>query len=170
MATREIVLYPDAPLREVAQPVEVFDKKLRMLADDMFETMYAHEGVGLAAPQIGVSRRLFVLHEPEGKKMCLVNPQIVDSDGHEIGREGCLSLPEMYYDEVPRFTRILVEAQDVRGEPLRFEARDFLARIIQHEADHLEGVMCFDRLDILSRQAAIKEWDDHRAANFPVRA
>jgi len=171
MPQRDIVLYPDAPLREVSLPVEEFDKRLRLLVDDLFQTMYAHDGVGLAAPQVGIARRLFVLHEREGKKMCLVNPKIVESEGNEIGREGCLSLPEMYYDEVPRATRILVEAQDAHGESLRFEAADFLARIIQHETDHLDGVMCFDRLDILSRQAALQEWDDFRAANYPpVRA
>jgi peptide deformylase len=171
MPQRNILLYPDAPLREVSSPVEEFDKKLRLLVDDMYQTMYAHEGVGLAAPQVGVAIRMFVLHEPEGKKLCLVNPRIVESEGTEIGREGCLSLPEMYYDEVPRATRILVDAQDPHGEPLRFEATDFLARIIQHESDHLDGVMCFDRLDILSRQAALQEWEDFRAANFPpVRA
>ena len=170
MPQRDIVLYPDAPLREVAQPIEVFDKKLRMLVDDMFQTMYAHEGVGLAAPQVGVARRLFVLHEPEGKPMCLVNPRIVESEGNEPGHEGCLSLPEMSYENIPRATRILVDAQDPHGESLRFEANDFLARIIQHENDHLDGVMCFDRLDILSRQAAIQEWEDYRLSHYPARA
>lgn len=170
MPQRNIVLYPDSPLRDVALPVEEFDKKLRMLVDDMFQTMYALEGVGLAAPQVGVSRRLFVLQEPEGKKMCLVNPQIVESEGTELGHEGCLSLPEMSYDDIPRATRILVVAQDAHGEPIRLEATDFLARIIQHENDHLDGVMCFDRLDILSRQAAIQEWEDYRADHYPARA
>ena len=170
MSERKIVLYPDAPLRDVAQPVEEFDKDLRIFVDDLYQTMYAHEGVGLAAPQVGVSRRLFVLHEPDGKKMCLVNPQIVESEGSELGHEGCLSLPEMSYDDIPRATRILVVAQDPHGEPIRFEATDFLARIIQHEYDHLDGVMCFDRLDILSRQAAIQEWEDFRADHYPARA
>ncbi len=168
MAVRDVVLYPDGPLTEKSAAVEQFDSALHALVRDLFDTMEAHEGVGLAAPQVGVKQRVLVLRIPDGEEMCLVNPEIIRSEGREEGREGCLSLPEMYYDNVPRATRIQVQAQDKKGEPLEFEARDFLARVIQHEVDHLDGIMCIDRLDILSRQAAIQEWEHVRAARETV--
>jgi len=169
MAVRNVVLYPDEPLTEKSAPVEQFGDALRVLVRDMFDTMEEHEGVGLAAPQVGVKQRLLVLRIPDGEEMCLVNPELTGFEGREEGREGCLSLPEMYYENVPRATKIHVKAQDKNGEPLEFEARDFLARVIQHEVDHLDGIMCIDRLDILSRQSAIQEWEQERAARETVR-
>lgn len=157
MTVRRVVYYPDEPLTRVATPVESFGAKLERLVEDLFETMRAYEGVGLAAPQVGVSKRLFVLQEPEGEPMCLVNPEIVEREGREEGEEGCLSMPRVYA-MVPRATRIGVRAQDVTGESLEFEAQDFLARVIQHELDHLEGVLFPERLDIITRQEKLEEW------------
>ena len=114
MAVRRILYYPDAPLSDKSKPVAVFGAKLERLVEDMIETMRAQTGVGLAAPQVGVSRRLFVLQEPEGEPRCFVNPEILESEGREEGEEGCLSMPRMFA-MVPRATRITVRAQDPRG-------------------------------------------------------
>lgn len=170
MAVRDVLIYPEAPLTEVAAPVVKFGPELKQLASDMLETMDAYAGVGLAAPQIGVRRRLVVLCEPEGAPMCLVNPEIVEMDGKVYGEEGCLSLPELYAN-VGRATRIRVRALGLEGEPLDFDARDFLARIIQHECDHLEGKVFTDRLDALTRDAVLDEWDvirERQLANVSV--
>lgn len=157
MSIRRIVYYPDEPLCSVAQPVETFDASIEQLAADMFETMHANDGVGLAGPQIGLSKRILVLHEPDGPRMCLVNPQLSDLQGEVMGEEGCLSLPELY-GQVPRAVRVRVRAVDERGRPLDFVAEDFLARIIQHEVDHLDGIVFPDRMDLFSREAKLKEW------------
>lgn len=161
MAELKIVYYPDEPLTRKAAPVEEFGPELLRFANDMLETMDANEGVGLAAPQVGVSRRMFVLCEPDGEPMCLVNPEIYEQEGREYGEEGCLSLPQVYA-KVPRCTRIRVRAKDPLGNDLDFEACDFLARIIQHEYDHLEGVVFPDRLDVFSREDAMLHWEEQR--------
>jgi len=162
MSVLNVVLYPDDPLTKHSEPVDIFGPELAELASSMFETMYAFDGVGLAAPQVGLAKRLFVLQEPDGEKMCLVNPEIVEREGEEYGQEGCLSLPDIYV-QVPRATRIGVRAHDVYGEPLEFEAHDFLARIIQHELDHLDGVIFLDRVDVLTQNAMLQEWQGIRA-------
>ncbi|HRI89594.1 MAG TPA: peptide deformylase [Candidatus Hydrogenedentes bacterium] len=156
-----IVMYPDDPLTQVAAPVEHVGAAIQRLAEDMFETMYSSEGVGLAGPQVGVAKRIFVLHEPDGEKMCLINPEILEMDGSEEGQEGCLSLPEIYV-QVPRATRVRVRALNEKGMQLEFEAHDFLARIIQHEYDHLNGAIMLDRVDILTRHSKLQEWVDIR--------
>ena len=163
MAALDIVLYPDAPLRDKAGPVTDFGPELVQLKADMLETMEAFEGVGLAGPQVGLAKRLFVLREPDGEGMCLVNPEISEAEGSETGEEGCLSLPRLYAN-VPRATHIRVRAQNELGEPLDFEARGFLARIIQHENDHLDGIVFPDRLDILTRESLLHEWAEIRKA------
>lgn len=157
MALMDILVYPDAPLKEVALPVVKFGPELKKLAEDMLETMDAGNGVGLAGPQVGLRQQIFVLCEPDGEPMCLVNPEIVEMDGKAYGEEGCLSLPELWA-QVPRATRIRVRAQDVEGNPLDFEAHDFLARIIQHEYDHLQGKLFPDRLDAMTRESLFDEW------------
>lgn len=161
MSVLNVVLYPDEPLTQVAKPVENVGPKIQRLVEDLFETMYAHEGVGLAGPQVGVSKRLFVLHEPEGAKMCLINPEISELEGEEEGQEGCLSLPEIYV-QVPRATSLHVRALDENGAPVEFDAHGFLARIIQHELDHLDGKIILDRIDILTRHAKMQEWEEVR--------
>ena len=162
MAVMDILVYPAAPLTEVAAPVLKFGRELKQLASDMLETMDANGGVGLAAPQVGIRQRLVVICEPEDEPMALVNPEIVEMDGKAYGEEGCLSLPELYAS-VPRATHIHVRALDWDGHPLDFEAHDFLARIIQHECDHLEGKVFPQRLDALSRDAVLDEWEAIRA-------
>lgn len=161
MSIMNVVLYPDDPLCQVAKPYESFTPDLAQLAEDMFETMYTYDGVGLAGPQVGLSHRILTLDDRNGTKMCLVNPEILEAEGREEGDEGCLSLPEIFAS-VPRATRIHVRAHDPSGKQLDFEARDFLARIIQHECDHLEGICFPDRCDILTRQALLTEWDEVR--------
>ena len=161
MAKLKIVYYPDKVLTTKAEAVTEFGPELEAFGEDMLDTMEEKEGVGLAAPQVGVSKRIIVLCEPEGEAMCLVNPVIEESEGREYGEEGCLSLPQIYA-RVPRATRITVRAQDVLGVPFAFEAKDFLARIIQHECDHLEGLVFPDRLDVFSREEAIEQWEKVR--------
>lgn len=161
MSSLNLVLYPDDPLTQVAEPVTDFGPDLTRLAQDMLELMYESQGVGLAGPQVGLAKRIIVLHEPDGAPMCLINPDIVDFEGLVEGEEGCLSIPNIYA-MVPRATRIRVRAQDTEGVPLDFEARDFLARIIQHETDHLDGRVFIDRVDILARQALLQEWEQAR--------
>ncbi len=161
MAILKILYYPDKVLTRKAEPVTLFGAELAELAQNMLETMDSSEGVGLAAPQVGVSKRLLVLCEPEGEPMCLVNPEILESDGREYGEEGCLSLPKMYA-RVPRATHIKVRAQDIDGTVFEFEANDFLARIVQHECDHLDGVVFPDRLDVFTREEVIEQWETVR--------
>jgi len=162
MPNLDIVIYPDDPLMRPAEPYTKFGAQVRRLAEDMFDAMYRYDGVGLAGPQVGRSKRIFVLDDREGTKMCLVNPEIIEVDGSATSDEGCLSLPELYAP-VARATQIFVRAQDENGDPLGFEAHDFLARIIQHETDHLDGVCFVDRLDILTRQHALQEWEEIRS-------
>ncbi|MEX2015158.1 MAG: peptide deformylase [Candidatus Hydrogenedentales bacterium] len=162
MAILPIVYYPDEPLTLKSKPVKRFDGDLAQLVEDMLDTMHAYHGVGLAAPQVGLAQRLFVLQVPDGPEMHFVNPEIVESDGREIGEEGCLSMPEVYA-QVPRATRVCVRAQDVEGNDIELEATNFLARIIQHELDHLDGIMFPERLDILTREALYQDWNNVRA-------
>lgn len=161
MAVRNIVLYPDDPLTLNAEPYTEFGSPAQKLARDMVETMHSSDGVGLAAPQIGISQRVFVCGEPDQPEIALFNPEIVASDGREMGEEGCLSIPEVY-TEVPRATYVQVKYFDAEGNPQEMEARDFLARIIQHEYDHLNGVIFLDRADILTRQSKLVEWEEIR--------
>lgn len=161
MSTLNIRVYPEAPLRDKAARVDKFDPELTKLVEDMLETMVASDGVGLAAPQVGISRQILVLCEPEGEPMCLVNPEIVEMEGKAYAEEGCLSLPGLFAN-VPRATRIRVQAQDCEGNSVDFEAHDFLARIIQHEYDHLQGKLFPERLDVMTRDALFSEWYEIR--------
>jgi peptide deformylase len=158
MAILDISYYPDKVLTRKAEPVTEFGPELEEFAQDMLETMETSEGVGLAAPQVGVSKRLLVLCEPEGEPMCLVNPVIEASEGREYAEEGCLSLPQIYA-RVARATHIKVRAQDLLGVPFELEAQDFLARIIQHECDHLDGIVFPDRLDVFTREEVMEKWE-----------
>lgn len=157
MSLRPIRLYPDPVLRRRADPVERFDDELAALVADLVETMHAAPGVGLAAPQVGVSRRVFVVDlsvgEEPGQVHVFVNPRIVEEDGLVTDFEGCLSIPDVS-EKVDRPERVVVEAQDVHGEPFRIEAADWLARAICHESDHLDGVLFVDRLRGLRREKA----------------
>lgn len=161
MALKRVLYFPDDPLTQKAKPVEAFDVKLKRFVQDMFETMQAYEGVGLAAPQVGLSKRFFVLNEPEGGPICFVNPEILEREGREEVEEGCLSMPRVYA-LVPRATFIKVRAQDVAGEAFEIEANDFFARIIQHETDHLDGILFPERLDLITRQEKLELWAEVR--------
>ena len=163
MSVLSVVLYPDAPLTQKAKPFDKFGPEVVQLAEDMLETMHAHDGVGLAGPQVGLAKRIFVMQPPDGEPVCLVNPELVRMEGEVEGEEGCLSIPRVYSDRVPRASLVEVKAFDETGTPVHFEARDFVARIIQHEYDHLEGKFFFDRLDIISRDAVLQEWQAVRA-------
>lgn len=161
MAVRDIVLYPDPPLLDVAAPFAEIGPEVAELARDMFDTMNASEGVGLAGPQVGVSQRILVLGPPDGEEQCLVNPELSEFEGRVEGEEGCLSLPRVF-GMVPRAEKVHVKAFDEHGTPLDFIAEGFVARIIQHECDHLDGKVFPDRLDILSREDVLREWAEKR--------
>jgi len=150
----EIVKYPDPILSKRGEPVTVFDEKLKTLVEEMFESMYAAQGIGLAAPQIGISRRLTVIDvsfkkDPEGK-IVLINPEIVDREGKQYEEEGCLSLPEIR-EKVRRAAKVKVRAQDVEGNWFESEGEELLARAFQHEIDHLDGILFIDHLSRLKR-------------------
>lgn len=162
MPVRDIVYFPDAPLLEKATPYEEITPDLVALAQDMIDTMDAYDGVGLAGPQIGIAKRIFVMCEPDGEPLCIINPEILEKSGSALGEEGCLSMPRVYA-QVPRATWLRLRGFNELGEPIEFEASDFAARIIQHEYDHLEGILFPDRLDILSREDKLREWEQIRA-------
>lgn len=153
MALLPILEYPDDRLRTVAKPVERFDEALQQLIDDMFETMYAAPGIGLAATQVNWHRQLIVMDISEAKneKRVLINPRIVASQGEQTCQEGCLSVPGVFAD-VKRADRITVEALDRHGQPFSLEAGELLAVCIQHEMDHLAGKVFVDYLSPLKRQ------------------
>lgn len=157
MAVLPIRTYPDPILRARCQEVMSFDADLKQLADDMVETMYAAPGVGLAAPQVGIDRRLAVVDlsvgkEP-GKVIVMVNPEIAAREGSSTEEEGCLSIPELT-DKVDRPQRIEVKARDLAGAPFALGAEGWLARAICHEVDHLDGVLFVDHLRGLRRERA----------------
>jgi peptide deformylase len=153
MTKLAILEYPDPRLRTKASPVEVFDATLRRLADDLLETMYGAKGVGLAASQVDVHKRLLVLDvsETRDQPLVLVNSQILSAEGRVPGEEGCLSLPGIY-DKLERAARIRVRAFDCDGKPFEIDAEGVLAVCIQHEMDHLEGKLFVDYLSELKRQ------------------
>ncbi|CAM3352613.1 peptide deformylase [Marinicrinis lubricantis] len=156
MSIRIIVKEPDPILREKSKPVTKFNANLHKLLDDMAETMYDAAGVGLAAPQIGILKRVIVLdpHDDSTGLIEMVNPEIIESSGEQLGPEGCLSIPGVNGD-VKRHFHIKVKGQDRNGNDMVVEADDFLARIFQHEIDHLNGVLFTDiALSIYERDAS----------------
>ncbi len=154
MALLTILKYPHPILREKSVPVTEFDQELAQLAADMADTMYAAPGVGLAANQIGVAQQLLVYDpEPDQEKRLyrvLINPRIVRAEGEDLGDEGCLSVRELC-SEVKRAWKVVVEAQDLEGNPVTIEVDDFPARVLQHEIDHLNGILFIDRIGPLKR-------------------
>lgn len=146
MALRKVITSENPILRQKAKKVHRFDPSLQKLVDDMFETMHASNGVGLAAPQIAQSIRVFVA-EYEGQKVAMFNPEIIKAEGEERGPEGCLSIPGYVGENIRRATKVVVKGLDVRGKPIRVNAEGWFARILQHEIDHLDGILFLDRLD-----------------------
>ncbi len=158
MAKLQILEFPDERLRTKAAPIEVVDDALRSLIDDMFETMYDAPGIGLAATQVNVHRRLLVadVSEDRSEPLVLINPEIVERDGVQTCSEGCLSVPTITAD-VTRAERIVVTGLDRNGESIRVEADGLLAVCIQHEMDHLQGKLFVDYLSPLKRQMVRKK-------------
>lgn len=151
---KPILKFGAPELLRKSDPVETFDQKLRDLAQDMLETMYAAPGIGLAAPQVGVNLRLLVVDisagEERGNQIILVNPEILETEGEQKGEEGCLSIPG-FTAMVDRPQRIRIAGQDLRGEPFELAAQDLLARALCHEVDHLDGVLYLDRISFFKR-------------------
>ena len=158
---REIRLFGDPVLREPAEPVAAIDDRVRALVADLVETMYEADGVGLAAPQVGIGLRVIVVdtREEEGSgALALINPRIADASAEtDKVEEGCLSIPGIA-EIVERPARVVVEALDPDGEPVRIEADGLSARALQHEVDHLDGVLFLDRLSALKRKMALQKW------------
>ncbi|HEX9697107.1 MAG TPA: peptide deformylase [Actinomycetota bacterium] len=166
MGSLDIRIWGDPVLRTKAQPVEAFDDALRRLADDMLETMRAAPGVGLAAPQVGVDRRLFVFDSGE-RSGAMCNPAVTwASEETQESEEGCLSIPEVYFPVV-RAMHVRVEARDVHGNSIVEEVSGFEARIFQHEIDHLDGILFVDRLDDETRKEAMRAIRDMLLGEHP---
>jgi len=160
---RDIVIYPDEILKTKAEEVKEFSDEIRNLVNDMFETMYKKGGVGLAANQVGVLKRVVVidLHsktEKQGKEqIVLINPEIVTQEGEIVKEEGCLSLPGLYR-KVKRAAYVKVKAQNLEGEEFEIEGEGLLARALQHEIDHLNGIVFIDRLSPLQKRLALEKY------------
>ena len=155
MALLEVLKYGETVLERPGEPVEEFDERLRRLVSDMFETMYASRGVGLAAPQVGVSKRLFVMDCSGGTdpsaRVALVNPFVLRVEGEQTGEEGCLSFPGIFFP-VKRSLRAVVRAQNLEGEEFEFDGLELEARCVLHETDHCDGIVFLDRTTPLKRE------------------
>lgn len=171
---REIVIYPDKRLKQVSREVEQFDAQLHELLDDMYDTMVARNGVGLAAIQVGIDLRALVINipledvepelsQPRENTLEMINPVIVEADGKEKFQEGCLSVPG-FYEDVERHKHVVVEYYDRHGKKQRIEDDDFLAIAMQHEIDHLNGRVFVERLSYTKRKKFEKEWKKRQKA------
>ncbi|MBX3243300.1 MAG: peptide deformylase [Acidobacteria bacterium] len=160
MAIRKITEYPDAVLAELGKPVETFDDDLKTLCEDMFATMYNAEGVGLAAPQIGLNLRLFVM-DCDGIKLIAANPEIVESEGEQSGQEGCLSVGKVPA-VVSRPLKAKLKAQNENGEWFEMEAEGYAARAFMHETDHCNGKLFIDHLPKMRRDMVVKRFQKEK--------
>lgn len=151
-------------LRQETERVEHITPEIRRLVDDMFETMHGASGIGLAAPQVGRRERLAVV-DADNVSLVVINPEIIRRGGKVKGEEGCLSIPEVFAD-VERASQIVIRAQDIDGKVYEVEANDLMSRCLQHEVDHLHGKLFLDRLSLLKRRAALREWDEEKL-NYP---
>ncbi|MEJ5300740.1 MAG: peptide deformylase [Thermodesulforhabdaceae bacterium] len=171
MAILRICTYPDPVLREKAQPINQIDRAIRKLADDMAETMYAAPGIGLAANQVGIPRRLIVLdlQERDGHSglIVLVNPEIVQASGSIRHEEGCLSVPG-FYAKVTRFGRVLVRGLNLDGKTVEIDAQGLLAVALQHEIDHLDGRLFVDHLGPVGRELFKRKWKKRQESEHAV--
>lgn len=149
MAVYKVLVLPEPVLRSKAKPVANINQGVIRLLDNMIDTMYEYDGVGLAAPQIGVSRRVVVFDVGEGP-VELINPEIIEQEGEQLGLEGCLSIPDTQ-GQVRRANRVVVEALNRKGEMFRLQGVGLTARVIQHEIDHLDGILFIDRAESLLR-------------------
>ncbi len=168
MAILHIEIYPSQILRKKAEEIRKIDDEIVKLSKDMLETMYKAKGIGLAAPQVGNSKRIIVVdvrkdEKDESNPIVLVNPKIVEASGSITFKEGCLSIPG-YTDEVKRYREILVKGFDLDGKELEFEASDLFSVVFQHEIDHLDGILFIDRLGPLKRDIFKRKYKKMREA------
>jgi peptide deformylase len=156
----KIVKYPEPVLSQPGEPVTEFNSELKKLVDDMFETMYASQGIGLAAPQVAVSKRVTVIDLSQGKdpeqKLVLVNPEIIFREGKQYEEEGCLSFPEIR-EKVQRASAVKVRAQDLKGKWFEMDGEELLSRAFQHEIDHLDGMLFIFRMSSLKRDLVLRK-------------
>jgi peptide deformylase len=156
----KIVKYPEPVLSQPGEPVTEFDGELRKLVADMFETMYAAQGIGLAAPQVGISKRLTVIDLSQGKepkdKLVLINPEVISSEGRLYEEEGCLSFPEIR-EKVVRAAKVRIRAQDEHGKWFEMDGEELLSRAMQHEIDHLDGILFIFRMSPLKRNLNLRK-------------
>ena len=159
MAVRDIRILGDSALRVRCEDVASIDDEIRQLVDDLTQTMYAADGIGLAAPQVGIPLRVFVydVREPDIEPGVVINPRIVEAGGTIRDTEGCLSIPGLN-ETVERYAEVVVEGLDREGREIRIEARDLLSRCLQHENDHLDGILFIDRLSPLKRRLLLGKW------------
>ena len=159
MAVQDIRILGDSALRVRCSEVEQIDDEVRQLVDDLMDTMYAADGIGLAAPQVGIPLRVFVydVREPEIEPGVLINPRFVEAGGSIRDTEGCLSIPGLN-EMVERYSEVVVEGLDRDGRAVRIEATDLLSRCLQHENDHLDGILFIDRLSPLKRKLLLNKW------------
>ena len=156
MSLLDIRVLGDPILRAETTPVREITEDLRRLARDMFETMYAAKGIGLAAPQVGRSERMAVV-DVDNNPIVIINPEVIAAEGKAKAEEGCLSIPDIYGD-VERPERVTVRALDIEGRPFEVEAVELFARCLQHEIDHLHGKLFIDYLSVLKRRSAMAKW------------
>lgn len=156
----EVVKYPEPVLARRGEEVTVFDAELKQFVDEMFESMYVAQGIGLAAPQIAVSKRITVIdvsfQKNPKEKIVLINPEIIEREGKVLEEEGCLSLPDIR-EKVSRAEWVKVRAQDVTGKTFEIEGTDLLGRCMQHEIDHLDGILFIDRISRLKRELVLRK-------------
>ena len=156
----KIVKYPEPVLSQPGEPVTEFDAELKKLVDDMFETMYASQGIGLAAPQVAVAKRVTVVDLSQGKdpaqKLVLVNPEVTFREGKQYEEEGCLSFPEIR-EKVQRAAKVRIRAQDLKGKWFEMDGEELLSRAFQHEIDHLDGMLFIFRMSSLKRDLVLRK-------------
>ena len=156
----KVVKYPEPVLSQPGEPVTEFDAELQKLVDDMFETMYSSQGIGLAAPQVAVSKRVTVIDLSQGKdpaqKLVLVNPEVIFREGKQYEEEGCLSFPEIR-EKVQRAAKVKVRAQDAKGNWFEMDGEELLSRAFQHEIDHLDGMLFIFRMSSLKRDLVLRK-------------
>lgn len=159
MALLEILQFPDPRLRVKAKPIAEIDEALRKFVADMYETMYAVNGVGLAATQVGVHQRVFVMDVSENRneRYCVINPEIVEREGVQFEQEGCLSVGAGVYDRVERPTRVIFRGMDIDGKTFELEATGLMASCVSHEIDHLNGKLFIDHLSKLKQERIRKK-------------
>ena len=156
----KVVKYPEPVLSQPGEPVTEFDGELKKLVDDMFETMYASQGIGLAAPQVAVAKRVTVIDLSQGKdpaqKLVLVNPEVTLREGKQYEEEGCLSFPEIR-EKVQRAAKVRIRAQDLKGKWFEMDGEELLSRAFQHEIDHLDGMLFIFRKSSLKRDLVLRK-------------